>query len=117
MAKTLKEAVSEFLNIDGVKVVTIIGRDGFVIESASSLKIDVDAIGAIVANAIGSSEIIGNDFNLGSLNQYLLEFDKGKVLIATVGDDILALITDANAVIGSVRYAVKKSINNLIKAL
>lgn len=117
MAKTLKEAIADFLNIDGVTVVSIIGRDGFVIESASSTKIDMDAMGAIIANAIGSSEVIGNDFNLGGLTQYLLEFDKGKVIIASVGEDILALITDSNAVIGSVRYAVKKNIGGLIKLL
>ncbi len=117
MAKTLKDALTEFLNIDGVNVVAVIGRDGFVIESSSTVKLDTDALGAVVASAIGSSEVMGNNFTLGGLTQYLLEFDNGKVIIAAAGEYILTLITDQNAVIGSVRYAVKKGIAGLVKLL
>ena len=117
MAKDLKSALSEYLRIDGVTAVALVGRDGFVIESISNDKLDTDGMGAVVASAIGSSEVLGNDFNLGELEQYLLEFGKGKVLIATAGEDILALMTDQTAVIGSVRYAVKKNIAALTKLL
>lgn len=117
MAKTLKEALHEFLNIDGVKVVAIVGRDGFVIESVSADKLDTDALGSVVASAIGASEMIGKDFNMGKLEQYLLEFGSGKAIIAAAGEYILALITDPTAVIGSVRYAVKKGIDGLVELL
>jgi predicted regulator of Ras-like GTPase activity (Roadblock/LC7/MglB family) len=54
---------------------------------------------------------------MGKLEQYLLEFETGKAIIAAAGEDILVLTTDANAVIGSVRYAVKKGVEGLIKLL
>jgi uncharacterized protein len=117
MAKTVKEALADFLRIDGVTAVAVVGRDGFVIESASKLKLDADALGAVVASAIGASEMVGKDFHMGKLEQYLLEFETGKAIIAATGDDILVLTTDANAVIGSVRYAVKKGIDGLSKLL
>ncbi len=117
MAKTLKDALREYLNIDGVNAVAIVGRDGFVIDSASTVKLDTDALGAVVASAIGASEAIGRDFSMGDLQQYLLEFANGKAIIAAAGDGILALITDQNAVIGSVRYAVKRSLDGLVKLL
>jgi predicted regulator of Ras-like GTPase activity (Roadblock/LC7/MglB family) len=117
MAKLLKDALKEFLNIDGVRAVAIVGRDGFVIESVSADKLDTDALGAVVASSIGASEMIGKDFSLGKLDQYLLEFSNGKAIIASAGNDILTLITDANAVIGSVRYAVKKGIDGLVSIL
>ncbi|MBD3344715.1 MAG: dynein regulation protein LC7 [Chitinivibrionales bacterium] len=117
MAKTIKEALGEFLRIDGVTAVAIVGRDGFVIESASAATLDTDALGAVVASAIGASEMIGKDFEMGKLEQYLLEFAMGKVIIAAAGEDILVVITDLNAVIGSVRYAVKKGVDGLVKLL
>jgi len=117
MAKTVKDGLREFLNIDGVRVVAIVGRDGFVIESASADKLDYDALGAVVASAIGASEMIGRDFKMGNLEQYLLEFSNGKAIIAAAGEYILALITDSTAVIGSVRYAVKKGIDGIVSLL
>ena len=117
MTKTLKEALEDFLRIEGVTAVAVVGRDGFVIESASRIKLDPDALGAVVASAIGASEMIGKDFTMGKLEQYLLEFETGKAIIAAAGDDILVLTTDITAVIGSVRYAVKKGIDGLTKLL
>jgi uncharacterized protein len=117
MAKSVKEVLAEFLRIDGVIAVAVVGRDGFVIDSASKTKLDADALGAVVASAIGASEMVGKDFNMGKLEQYLLEFEMGKAIIASAEDDILVLTLDANAVIGSVRYAVKKGIEGLIKLL
>lgn len=117
MAKTVKETLEDFLRIDGVTAVAVVGRDGFVIESASRIQLDSDALGAVVASAIGASEMIGKDFTMGKLEQYLLEFETGKAIIATAGDDILVLTTDTTAIIGSVRYAVKKGIDGLTKLL
>ena len=117
MAKTTKDVLKEFLNIDGVRAVAVVGRDGFVIENVSTDKLDTDALGAVVASAIGASEMIGKDFNLGKLDQYLLEFSNGKAIVATAGEYILVLITEASAVIGSVRYAVKKGIDGLVELL
>jgi predicted regulator of Ras-like GTPase activity (Roadblock/LC7/MglB family) len=117
MAKTVKEALDNFLRIEGVTAVAVVGRDGFVIESASRIKLDTDALGAVVASAIGASEMIGKDFTMGKLEQYLLEFEMGKSIIAAAGNDILVLTTDTTAVIGSVRYAVKKGIDGLTKLL
>ncbi len=117
MAKAVKEVLTEFLRIEGVTAVAVVGRDGFVIDSASKVKLDPDALGAVVASAIGASEMVGKDFHMGKLEQYLLEFEMGKTIIATTGDDILVLITDTSAVIGSVRYAVKKEIEGIERLL
>jgi predicted regulator of Ras-like GTPase activity (Roadblock/LC7/MglB family) len=70
-----------------------------------------------VASAIGASEMIGNDFEMGMLEQYLLEFETGKAIIAAAGTEILVVITDATAIIGSARYAVKKNIDRIVALL
>lgn len=117
MASNLTTVLSEFLKVSGVNAVALVGRDGFVIESAASENVDMEALGAMVATAIGTSEALGGEFSLGAMTQYLVEFERGKVVIATAGDDILALFTDSSAVIGGVRYAVKKNIDALVQAM
>ena len=117
MARDVKEILSDFLLNKGVSAVALVGRDGFVIESAADGEIDMDAMGAMVATAIGASESMGGEFNLGSLSQYLVEFDRGKIVIAAAGDDILGIFTDESAVIGGVRYAVKKGLDELVSAI
>ena len=71
----------------------------------------------MVATAIGTSESLGKEFNLGDMSQFLVEFAHGKVIIAAAGNDILAIFTDSTAVIGGVRYIVKKRIDTLIAAM
>ena len=117
MAKDLKSVLREFLKVNGVVAAAIVGRDGFVIEHVASGNVDVDALGAMVATAIGTSESLGNEFSLGGLDQYLVEFTEGKVVMAAAGEDILSLITDNSAVIGGVRYAIRKGIGGVRDAL
>ncbi|NOY73166.1 MAG: roadblock/LC7 domain-containing protein [Gammaproteobacteria bacterium] len=126
MSQSIADVLSGFLEVNGVKSVALVGRDGFVIESVSSDDVDtetsealeaLEALGAMVATAIGASETLGKEFNLGGMSQYITEFDNGKILIATAGNDILALFTDASAVIGSVRFAVRKRLNELLEAM
>jgi predicted regulator of Ras-like GTPase activity (Roadblock/LC7/MglB family) len=117
MTKTIKDALNDFLRIEGVSTVAIVGRDGFVIESVSKVKLDSDGLGAVVASAIGASEMVGKEFHIGKLEQYLLEFETGKTIIAAIGDDILVLTMDLSAIIGSVRYAVKKGADGITKLM
>ncbi len=117
MEQSISSVLSSFLDIGGVQSAALVGRDGFVIDSVTTEKVDMEALGAMVATAIGTSESLGNEFNLGRMSQYLVEFDHGKVIIAAAGDDILAIFSDASAVIGGVRYLVKKRIPDLIAAM
>jgi len=113
----LNDILKEFLNIDGVKAAAIVGKDGFVIANTDSDNFNVDALGAMVATTVRTSETLGHEFNLGNLEQYLTEFADGKVVMAKVMDDILAIVTDSSAIIGSVRYAIKKAMPQMTETL
>ncbi|NOY62188.1 MAG: dynein regulation protein LC7 [Gammaproteobacteria bacterium] len=115
--KNLNEILDELSKTNNVNIVAVVGRDGFVIDSAGSTNIDMDGLGAMVATSIGTSESLGGEFALGELSQYLVEYSSGKIIMATVGNDILAVITDTDAVIGAIRYAIKKIIGEVEKAL
>jgi len=117
MAKSLDQVLSGFMNISGVSAVAVVGRDGFVIQSTATANVDMDALGAMVATAIGTAESLGREFGIGDLEQYLLEFKQGKIIMAAAKNDILAIKTDTTAVIGAIRYAVRKNIDEVIAAL
>jgi len=117
METGIARVLGEFMKVKGVTAVALVGRDGFVIESATNINVDMDALGAMVATAVGTGESLGQEFGLGAIDQNLYEYANGKILMATALDDVLAVFTDTTAVIGSVRYSIKKNMPDVIKAL
>ena len=113
----MSRVLNDFMCIEGVEAVALVGRDGFVIDSMSSLDLNMDALGAMVATSVGASENLGKELNLGSMSQYLSEFSEGKVIMAPVKDDILAIFTSKSVVIGSIRYAITGKIPKLVSVL
>jgi len=116
MENNLNQALSQFMKVKGVTAVALVGRDGFVIDSISNNDVDMDALGAMVATAVGTAESLGQEFNLGAMDQYLSEYANGKVIMASAVDDILAVFTDESAIIGGVRFAVKKHLPDVVKS-
>ncbi|MEN6610241.1 MAG: roadblock/LC7 domain-containing protein [Methanoregulaceae archaeon] len=114
----LKPLLEEFLHIEGVSAAVVAGRDGFVIESALSGRVDLDALGAMASTGLGISETMGNALNRGELNQMLVEHDQGPILIAPLSEDeIIAIVAEKSANIGRVRYELKKNKQRLVAAL
>ncbi len=117
METDIHSVLDQFLKVKGVTGAALVGRDGFVIESSTSHDIDMDSLGALVATAIGTAESLGKEFDLGAVDQYMAEFANGKVVMSPAMDDILAVSTDSSAVIGGVRYAIKRNLDDVIAAL
>ena len=63
----LKPLLEEFLKVEGVSAAVVVGRDGFVIESAVSGKVDIEALGAMASTGLGTSEAMGNTLGKGEL--------------------------------------------------
>jgi len=114
----LKEILGEFLNVEGVSAAVVVGRDGFVIESATSGKMDIDALGAMASTGIGTSEAMGKELGKGELTQMLVELDKGPIIVSPLSkDELIAIVADITANLGRIRYEVKKNKERLIAAL
>ena len=104
----LKQLLGGLTKVDGINTAIVVGRDGFVIDSAGSGN-DAEALGAIVATALGSSEVMGTELRVGGLRQVLLEYASGTIVLSTLGAEaILAVVADTAANLGNVRYNVKK---------
>jgi len=72
----LKPLLEEFLKVEGVSAAVVVGRDGFVIESAVSGKVDIEALGAMASTGLGTSEAMGNTLGKGELSQMLSSWKK-----------------------------------------
>ncbi|MDD1676761.1 MAG: roadblock/LC7 domain-containing protein [Methanomicrobiales archaeon] len=114
----LKQLLGEFLKLDGVSAAVVVGRDGFVIESAVNGKVDTDALGAMASTGMGTSEAMGNELGKGELRQMLVELDRGPILLSPLSaDELIAIIADTDVNIGRIRYELKKNRERLIAAL
>lgn len=114
----LKQILSEFLNLEGVSAAVVIGRDGFVIESAVSGKMDIDALGAMASTGIGTSEAMGRELGKGQLTQMLVELDKGPIVVSPLSkDELIAIVAENASNLGRIRYELKKNKERLVAAL
>ncbi|MDD1712183.1 MAG: roadblock/LC7 domain-containing protein [Methanoregulaceae archaeon] len=114
----LKQVLGEFLKIEGVSAAVVVGRDGFVIESAVSGKMDIDALGAMASTGMGTSEAMGKELGKGEISQMLVELEKGPIIMSPLSpDEIIAIVADSIANVGRVRYELKKNKERLIAAL
>lgn len=114
----LKQILGEFLKIDGVNAAVVVGRDGFVIESAVSGKMDIDALGAMASTGMGTSEAMGKELGKGDLHQMLVELDHGPIIMSPLSaDELIAVVASNEANVGRVRYELKKNKERLIAAL
>ncbi|HNY89053.1 MAG: Roadblock/LC7 domain protein [Euryarchaeota archaeon ADurb.Bin294] len=114
----LKQILGEFLNLEGVSAAVVVGRDGFVIESAVSGKMDIDALGAMTSTGIGTSEAMGKELGKGQLNQLLVELDKGPIIVSPLSkDELIAIVAENASNLGRIRYELKKNKERLVAAL
>ena len=108
MAGTI-EILYNLVKVEGIRAAVLVGRDGFVIGGAGNPGTDLDSIGAVISTGFGSSETMGRELDIGNMDQVMAEFDKGVLVITAIGkEDILVTVTAKNAVLGNIRYQVKK---------
>ncbi len=114
----LNQILAEFLKLDGVFAAVVVGRDGIVIESAVSGKVDIDALGAMASTGMGTAEAMGNELGKGNLNQMMVELEKGPILLSPLArDELIAIVSDNSGNIGRIRYELKKNKERIIAAL
>lgn len=114
----LKPLLEEFLKVEGVSAAVVVGRDGFVIESAVSGKVDIEALGAMVSTGLGTSEAMGSTLGKGALSQMLVELEKGPIILSPLSDDeLIAIVGDTTSNVGRIRYELKKNKDRIVAAL
>ncbi len=112
--KSSSDILQELLKVPGVNAVVVVGRDGFVIESAGqSGAVDLDSIGASLAHAINGIEEMGSDLKVDRFTDLFIEYKRSVLLCSPVGDAIVALVTPDASKLGIIRHKARKSIEEL----
>jgi len=110
------QILNEILRSPGVTAAIIVGRDGFIVESAGSLRnVNIDMLGASVAMILSGSERMGTEMNLNRFNTLTLEFNDAMVMCQPIADALLVLLSPDSKTLGMIRLQVKKFLPELEK--
>jgi len=106
---TTREILSELAKMPSIEAVCLVARDGFLLDSIARSGIDKEMVGAIASSGFGASDSMGRQLDKGAMQISMIEFDKGPVLLAPIGDDVfLVIIADKEANLGMIRLKLKK---------
>jgi hypothetical protein len=114
----LKRILGDLVKVEGVSAAAVVGRDGFIIEHVTNMKMDVDALGAMASTSVGTSEAMGIELNKGNFEQVLVELEKGPIMLSLVTqNEILAIVAEPGSNLGRIRYEVRKNKDRIVAAL
>lgn len=117
-APDLKALLAGVAELPGVSLTALIDREGALMEAAGGLLPEAALAGALASCLVGSTEGVGRVLAQGRLQSLILEYDAGVVLLNSVGDGaMLAVVLGDPAVLGKVRYHVKKALPDLVRAV
>ncbi len=103
------EVMNSLLEVPGVDAVVVVGRDGFVIESAgSSSRVNIEELGASLAHSINGIEEMGSELNVNKFQDMFIEYGRAVIMCRPVGDAVAAIITPDASKLGVIRHKTKK---------
>jgi twitching motility two-component system response regulator PilG len=117
-AGDLKALLEGVAALPGVSLTALIDREGALMEAAGGLLPEAQLAGALASCLVESTTGIGQALAQGRLQSIILEYEMGVVLLNAVGDGaMLAVVLGDPAVLGKVRYHVKKALPDLVRGV
>jgi CheY-like chemotaxis protein/predicted regulator of Ras-like GTPase activity (Roadblock/LC7/MglB family) len=114
----LKALLAGVAELAGVTLTALIDREGALMEAAGGLLPEAMLAGALASCLVESTHDVGRALAQGRLQSVILEYDRGVVLLNAIGDAaMLAVVLSDSAVLGKVRYHVKKALPDLVRAV
>ena len=114
----LAAALQHFMTLDGVQWAVLADREGFLLESAEGSAIDAGVGGALGACLAEATRGLGRELGRGAVSSIIVEFEKGVVVVWSVGDDALLAVGLAEpSALGKLRYYAKKTVPELTRLL
>jgi CheY-like chemotaxis protein len=115
-APDLRTALGQFMALSGADWASLSDREGFLIESAGDSGVEAEIAAAMAACLAESSDGIGRELGRGALAGMLIEYEKGTVLLHTIGAGaVFAVMLKDAAALGKVRYYVKRMLPDLAR--
>ena len=114
----LKALLSGVAELPCVSLTALVDREGALMEAAGGLLPEAEFAGALASCLVESTHGVGRALAQGRLQSLILEYNAGVVLLNAVGDDaMLAVVLGDPAVLGKVRYHVKKALPDLVRVV
>jgi len=119
LSSALRVVLTDFTRIEGVQSAVIVSKDGFVIDMVHSgeATFDPDSLAAMITTLYGASLRLGEELNLGDLDMVTLEYRNHYILVEDVGEALVAVLADKRAILGRIRYELKKQRDRIRSAL
>ncbi len=108
------DVLEDLLKVPDVSAAVVVGRDGFVIESAGgTTSVSIDDLGAALAHAVNGIEEMGNELDVRAFQDLFVEFGKAVIMCKPVGDAVVAILAPDASKLGIIRHKSKKLIAEL----
>jgi len=123
LADQLKISLTGIMNIPGVLAAAVIDAEGthraILMSKKMEGKVDLDAIGEQVTSGVKYGRSLIKDFKTSSFERITLEYQDKTVITNVFPDreDVLMIITESRANLGSIRLQLKKVIKKIIEIL
>lgn len=116
---SLRESLNRMLSIPGVSAAVLVGRDGLPIETAGRGDPRfLEALGALGASALGTTEALGAELGRGRTVAALLEYESALVSVDPVGDyAAIVTLAESAASLGALRKAIRTSRDDVLGQL
>lgn len=123
-AGALKVALRDLLGVRGVVSVAVAGADGGLVEGLALGDEELAALQELIPTALASSRALGGLLGEGAVQQALVEYAEGPVLLApidAVGDEEASHVAVVGLAgvgdLGRVRFQLKRRLPALAEAL
>jgi predicted regulator of Ras-like GTPase activity (Roadblock/LC7/MglB family) len=94
----LKEALSEYMAIPGMRAALLVSDQGLMISSIVETGVDADSIAALAIDTVATVQRFGLQVQAGYLDTMRIEFDRLTVVLAPFASDVmLALVASAGS--------------------
>lgn len=103
--------------INGVNGSMVVGKDGLVIESDVSSDVDSELVAAMSSAVFGTAERSAEEMKQETLQQVMIEGERGKTLMIDAGEGILVVITDVGINLGLIRIEMRRSAGRIVEQL
>lgn len=120
---TLVELLNKVLEIKGVTSAAVVSGEGLIVESVSHDNIDINFVSGLIASSLASSRVLAGLMGDGELQQAMIEYENGPVLITPLSDDsdesgYVAVVTlDSVGTLGRVRFQLRKLLPEIAGAV
>jgi predicted regulator of Ras-like GTPase activity (Roadblock/LC7/MglB family) len=106
---TIRDLTVAIRQRPGIEAVVVLGRDGLLIDSQTTIDLDAESLAARVPGIVASADEIGVTTGQGQMRIALIEHETGYAVVSSVGDDaLLCVLTSASADLGSLLYDVRR---------